>query len=161
MCRFKAIYGLCVRSVKKISIHLMCRFKENEGIIRGSLTTFQYILCVGSSYLRSHIQQRILDFNTSYVSVQGDKILSTMCAFKNFNTSYVSVQVNILTISPLPLCISIHLMCRFKLRQAYLDAREAGFQYILCVGSRVYRILYNLCFRLFQYILCVGSSLKN
>ena len=54
--------------------------------------------------------------------------------------------------------ISIHLMCRFKLNFTDNIGAYAEFQYILCVGSRIYiESLYH-SLELFQYILCVGSS---
>ena len=74
--------------------------------------------------------------------------------------------------------ISIHLMCRFKIiniyyqkiladfNTSYVSVQEKReiefkiiklFQYILCVGSRFYKLLENSSSYEFQYILCVGS----
>ena len=38
-----------------------------------SFRTFQYILCVGSSWSEAEVGDKVLSFNTSYVSVQVKK----------------------------------------------------------------------------------------
>ena len=85
------------------------------------LSSFQYILCYGSTLDRLWIQQRFLYFNTSYVTVQlleGDDFL---CVFM----------------------ISIHPMLRFNdtnWRTAYLTWE---FQYILCYGSTLLQVAFK------------------
>ena len=99
---------------------------------------FQYILCVGSSYIVIMQSKTKNRFNTSYVSVQ---VIVCLSAFRKAR-------------------VSIHPMCRFKRFEDAFNAALFGFQYILCVGSsnrcasRYTKIL------LFQYILCVGSSCR-
>ena len=95
------------------------------------------------------------------MSVQVYIVIMHSKTVKRFNTSYVSVQVIKLLIRKKESRVSIHPMCRFKITlvhplpkkfgfntsyvsvQAYFDNVVAinadRFQYILCVGSRVFR----------------------
>ena len=50
----------------------MCRFKYNFYKDGNIVEEFQYILCVGSSFTRLKLFIPFVDFNTSYVSVQGE-----------------------------------------------------------------------------------------
>ena len=71
MCRFKVLKLGLQNLLIIVSIHPMCRFKEDK---RG-VKKFEW------------------GFNTSYVSVQGSNCSSLKERKKSFNTSYVSVQV--------------------------------------------------------------------
>ena len=101
----------------QISIHHMFRFKSFLFVVLYSEMRFQYIICFGSSnmilpffevedvisihhmfrfkILQNLQQERVQNFNTSYVSVQVFcKFVPTLPHFY-FNTSYVSVQASV------------------------------------------------------------------
>ena len=94
----------------------MCRFKSSDGVkVSGGYSEFQYILCVGSRFIVIAVVGFVgYSFNTSYVSVQGNRSYERLCRpkfqyilcvgssipifyialfYSGFNTSYVSVQV--------------------------------------------------------------------
>ena len=153
-------------------------------VTSGSVDSFQYILCYGSTIVKfGEKQQKTwisihpmlrfnkalkqyclavnLNFNTSYVTVQRDRKFSLIKHIYNFNTSYVTVQ-----------------------QQSLPRGRERiEFQYILCYGSTLLYIsvkppfyaYFNtsyvtvqhaqlkaqLSVMAFQYILCYGSTQKK
>ena len=72
----------------------MCRFKLAYKVVTENIVKFQYILCVGSRLKRKHKSMQLIRFNTSYVSVQDEYESTIMWG----------------------VFVSIHLMCRFKLR---------------------------------------------
>ena len=55
-------------------------------------TSFQYILCYGSTRSPLHNIPDSKYFNTSYVTVQLFWSLELVLDYRNFNTSYVTVQ---------------------------------------------------------------------
>ncbi len=60
--------------------------------VAGKIVEFQYIICVGSSITLGDPDAGKTCFNTSYVSVQVDVGVNYPDAMFRFNTSYVSVQ---------------------------------------------------------------------
>ncbi len=121
------------------------------------------------------------NFNTSYVSVQVKKLKiqkSTLvfqyivCVGSSFCNKFISYLLH---------CISIHRMCRFKVKKTkisnskldisihrmcrFKDTNSASaclitlFQYIVCVGSSWTYFGNGSNQVLFQYIVCVGSRL--
>ena len=106
----------------QISIHPMLRFNSfMRGLLR-DLKEFQYILCYGSTrpfikckfgiinfntsyvtvqlYLPTLLNQSHLNFNTSYVTVQQSYCIHKITAPFDFNTSYVTVQQELVTNIP-------------------------------------------------------------
>ena len=94
MCRFKHKKGTNFYNFVKVSIHPMCRFKPTASGYKHIPSGFQYILCVGSSGWQAR------EYYYKY----------------SFNTSYVSVQVTEVVLESYLLWVSIHPMCRFKVR---------------------------------------------
>ena len=57
--------------------------------------------------------------------------------------------------------VSIHRMCRFNINIAILNAVDAKFQYIVCVGSIDALQVQRKRMPRFQYIVCVGSIYRQ
>ena len=70
MLWFNSALATPVLIVTAISIHLMLWFNQSNGGDYLVLSTFQYILCCGSTFLIKKICLLKLNFNTSYVVVQ-------------------------------------------------------------------------------------------
>ena len=71
MCRFKKTNIFTGKRDSLISIHLMCRFKEEIEIEYNGVLAFQYILCVGSRSTKSQSSASISDIS-----------IHLMCRFK-------------------------------------------------------------------------------
>ena len=58
--------------------------------------------------------------------------------------------------------VSIHPMFRFKLALWKADyGKDLKFQYILCFGSRIFKLMRHKSKSMFQYILCFGSRKRR
>ena len=118
-----------------ISIHPMLRFNAVKEVLVESGLRFQYILCYGSTHTKFLSYLYLLNFNTSYVTVQQPAIKLSEIKKHNFNTSYVTVQLKHLKQILCSCTISIHPMLRFNKKCYEFFCNEFGFQYILCYGS--------------------------
>ena len=120
----------------QISIHLMCRFEKLNvscnlflidfntshvsvrdivKLVKSAQIEFQYISCVGSSFVYGKIPLKLQKFQ--YISCVGSRV-----ALASFSSASL---------------ISIHLMCRFEALREIIEYRLLLFQYISCVGSRI------------------------
>ena len=98
---------------------------------------FQYILCYGSTRPFIKCKFGIINFNTSYVTVQLLETWGKSCVGR----------------------ISIHPMLRFNsLRLIKEHVEFFKFQYILCYGSTIVQLWIYCALQAFQYILCYGST---
>ncbi len=100
------------------------------------------LICFNTSYVsvQEHLAKKgvflVLGFNTSYVSVQATLSQTIKTIILSFNTSYVSVQGGKNFPNLICFFVSIHPMCRFKAPLIKDGDIVIEFQYILCVGSR-------------------------
>ncbi len=99
------------------------------------------------------------NFNTLYVSVQGTVVLTPSGDLPNFNTLYVSVQAYLLSRLFQKVSISIHYMFQFK--QEHYGKRKIilKFQYIICFSSRCAKPIIYFILSEFQYIICFSSRI--
>ena len=104
-----------------ISIHLMLRFNLTFESMFYVYKEFQYILCYGSTRMEIQNHQLILNFNTSYVTVQPLCFWDKIKLLINFNTSYVTVQRCYTWCYQNLYKISIHLMLRFNVYTISVD----------------------------------------
>ena len=123
-----------------------------------SCTTFQYILCYGSTETAVIKELVEYDFNTSYVTVQ-------LCSFgPNWGLCRISIHLMLRfnaicsSIYKTTKRISIHLMLRFNPSKICTKINTRKFQYILCYGSTASRMARFMPYIKFQYILCYGST---
>ena len=139
MCRFKLVLICFLLGVLCVSIHPMCRFKDiyicaKSGKIECFNTSyvsvqavanmlleklpnrFQYILCVGSRdrLVLTNIKMKLFQY---ILCVGSRRVVKKMSGF-NFKFQYIlcvgSREISALTLPHL--IVSIHPMCRFKLK---------------------------------------------
>ncbi len=144
-----------------ISIHRMCRFKSLHVRQTYFLLAFQYIVCVGSrvpvapesvaytlfqyivcvgSSVGTFCPKSFVELFQYIVCVGSRRINIADYGLQfDFNTSYVSVQATSFDFKPYCIIISIHRMCRFKKFKVSKLWRVHLFQYIVCVGSRLFK----------------------
>ena len=142
----------------QISIHPMLRF--NGFLLFSSIPPgeFQYILCYGSTLLLNPL--KFLNKLFQYILCYGStkiKFLGFLCQVY-FNTSYVTVQLQIIMTFIQHKNISIHPMLRFNVKPNLIICSVSWFQYILCYGSTENKISGIPLPEPFQYILCYGST---
>ena len=125
---------------------------------------FQYILCVGSSYIQNKGDTEFTSFQ--YILCVGSRCDRTYCTGFNkqvsihpmcrFKATCFNIPSFAVIVSIHPMCrfkkileyipapdfpVSIHPMCRFKWTHPTYISVSFEFQYILCVGSR--KVLWN------------------
>ena len=122
-----------------------------------TLNIFQYIICFGSSVynLNCHISKPLFQYIICFGS---RKLICIGSPFLvDFNTSYVLVQGRWGNKSCSTKQISIHHMFWFKFTFGINILPNPIFQYIICFGSRNTQNRRTTKLSLFQYIICFGS----
>jgi len=131
----------------------------NYLVDRAPSSTFQYILCFGSSFFRCSFMSLLYSVSIHPMfRFKAVILLLVLVLIISFNTSYVSVQDrNSIIISWKKNCVSIHPMFRFKaMRSKNLVEKDRVSIHPMFRFKTKEEIISKLGIR-FQYILCFGS----
>ena len=181
MLRFNPSYSQFLAFAGEISIHPMLRFNGNTLVSSDSVSTFQYILCYGSTNSVALFGLFILKFQ--YILCYGSTIVNLndfkQCPEFQYILCYGSTNLKpcfsnkSLTISIHPMLrfntawrktdsfgcsISIHPMLRFNLESNKSSPPLYNFNTSYVTVQHAYD-LYQFYQNKFQYILCYGSTL--